>query len=84
MTGYLCEMKGEASFARRGWLAIIRAAGRVEEKSRLEAFDNYQSSLANATLNMDLSYTLWGRSPNCVGRLNSFSQLRELEALCCG
>ena len=34
MMGYLLETNGEASFARRGWLATILAAGRVEEKRR--------------------------------------------------
>ena len=41
MTGYLCDVKGEASLARKGWLAIIRAAGRVDENNLQEALDSY-------------------------------------------
>ena len=41
MTGYLLETKGEASLARNGWFAIIRATGLVVEKSRLEGLESY-------------------------------------------
>lgn len=34
-TGYLLLTKGDASFARKGWFAIILAAGFVEENHRL-------------------------------------------------
>lgn len=41
MTGYLLETKGEASLARNGWFAIIRATGLVVEKSRREGLESY-------------------------------------------
>jgi hypothetical protein len=34
MTGYLLLRKGDASFARRGWLVMIRAVGTLREKAR--------------------------------------------------
>lgn len=43
MTGYLLKMKGDASFARSGWLAIIFAAGRVEEKWRVHGLESCTS-----------------------------------------
>ena len=45
MTGYLLETKGEASFARRGWFAIIRAAGLEVENNRLEDLSDYGVSI---------------------------------------
>jgi hypothetical protein len=46
MTGYLFEMNGDASLARKGWFVIIRAAGRVEENSRRDDLANCRNLLA--------------------------------------
>lgn len=41
ITEYLLETNGEASFARNGWFAIMRAAGLVVENNRLEELSDY-------------------------------------------
>ena len=40
--GYLLLTKGEASLARRGWFAIILAAGLVAEKYLFEVHDDWK------------------------------------------
>ena len=50
MTGYLLEMKPDASFALRFSVANMRCAGRVEEKARVvgrKLLASYEANISN-------------------------------------